>query len=70
MAHDDEAERYRKAAHQTLDQLDWCVEYLHSIRKTKIAREIAKNRSAIARRLREDDGDSRTSPPPVHPHRS
>ena len=56
MAHDDEAARYRKAAHQALDQLDWCVEYLRSIRKTKIAKQIAKNRSPIARTLGPRDG--------------
>ena len=62
MAHDDEAARYRKAAHQALDQLDWCVHYLRTIRKTKISKQVAKNRSAIALRLarREDGPGSRT----------
>ena len=62
MAHDDEAARYREAAHRALDQLDWCVEYLRGIRKTKISKQVAKNRSAIARSLaRQADGpDSRT----------
>lgn len=50
-ARDEEAERYRKAAHMTLDQLDWCVEYLRSLRKTKISDQIARNRAAIASRL-------------------
>jgi hypothetical protein len=51
MAHDDEAARYREAAHCILDQLAWCVEYLRSIRKTEIAERIDKNRSAIARSM-------------------
>jgi hypothetical protein len=57
MARDNEAERYRKATQMTLDQIDWCVEYLRSLRKTKISKQLAKNRSAIAARLplREED---------------
>ena len=58
MARHDEAERYRKAAHMTLDQLDWCVEYLRSLRKTRIARQIAKNRSTIASTLANRDDDA------------
>lgn len=62
MARSDETERYRKAAHMTLDQLDWCVKYLRSLRKTRIAEQIAANRSAIASRLpaRTDDPAHRT----------
>ena len=61
MAHDHEAPRYREAAYQALDQLDWCVEYLRTIRKTKISKQVAKNRSAIARTLArlEEGPDSR-----------
>jgi hypothetical protein len=58
MTIDDEAARYREAARLTLEQLDWCVAYLRRIRKTQIARALAENRSAIARRL---GGD--TEPP-------
>jgi len=36
MARDNEAERYRRATEMTLDQLDWCIEYLRSLRKTRI----------------------------------
>jgi hypothetical protein len=54
MARDDEAARYREAAQLALDQLDWCVEYLRSIRKTRISRQLARNRAAISRRLRAD----------------
>ena len=51
MSVDDEAARYREAARMTLQQLDWCVTYLHSIRKNQIARALAENSSAIAQRL-------------------
>ena len=47
--------RYRRAAEETLDQLDWCINYLHRIRKPGIAEAIAKNRSTIRRRMRGDD---------------
>jgi hypothetical protein len=48
---DDQAARYREAARLTLQQLDWCVTYLHSIRKTQVARVLAKNSAAIAEKL-------------------
>jgi hypothetical protein len=50
-----ETERYRLAAEQTLDQLDWCVDYLYRIRKPQIAEVVAKNQSTIRRRMRGDD---------------
>ena len=46
-----EAERYRLAAEETLAQLDWCVTYLNSIRKRRIAAAIARNRTEIRRRM-------------------
>ena len=46
-----EAERYRTAAEATLDQLDWCIAYLHRINKSPIAAALARNRSEIRRRL-------------------
>jgi hypothetical protein len=49
------AERYRRAAEETLDQLDWCINYLYRIRKPRIAEAIAKNRSTIRRRMRGGD---------------
>lgn len=63
MARDNEAERYRRATEMTLDQLDWCIEYLRSLRKTRISKQLAKNRSAIAARLppREEDRRSPAS---------
>ena len=47
-----DAERYREAAEATLDQLDWCIGYLHRIRKSALADALARNRSEIRRRLR------------------
>ena len=59
MAQNDESERYRKATLLALDQLDWCIEYLRTIRKTRISREIAKSRSAIAERVARQERDRR-----------
>ena len=50
---DDETARYRQATHMALDQLQWCVEYLRTIRKTKISRQLDKSRLALIRRVRE-----------------
>lgn len=57
MTQEDETERYRQAAHQALDQLDWCVEYFRRIRKPTISKQIARNRSAIAQRLVRQERD-------------
>jgi hypothetical protein len=46
-----EADRYRKAAEDALQQLDWAIGYLHGIRKTDISRVLAKNRSHIRTQL-------------------
>lgn len=48
---DDETERYRQAAQDALEQLDWCIGYLHGIHKTKISTQLAKNRAYIKRNL-------------------
>jgi hypothetical protein len=45
------AERYRQAAEEALQQLDWCIGYLHGIRKRKISMRLAKNRAIIRRNL-------------------
>ena len=49
----DEADRYRKAAEDALQQLDWAIGYLHGIRKVEISKALAKNRSYIRTRLME-----------------
>jgi hypothetical protein len=43
----DQTERYRQAAEDALQQLDWCIGYLHGIRKQAISRALARNRSYI-----------------------
>ena len=58
MTRDDEAQRYRIAAHMTLDQLDWCAEYLRHLGKRRLSKQIASNRSAIAARLAAREGDA------------
>ena len=49
--HREEAERYRQAAEDALQQLDWCIGYLHGIRKIGISRALAKNRGHIRAHL-------------------
>ena len=46
-----EADRYRKAAEDALQQLDWAIGYLHGIRKVEISKALAKNRSHIRTNL-------------------
>ncbi len=46
-----EADRYRHAAEDALQQIDWCIGYLHGIRKTRLSQQLAKNRNFIKRNL-------------------
>jgi hypothetical protein len=46
-----EIDRYRLAAEEALEQLDWCVSYLQRIRKYRIAKVIEQNRSQIRREM-------------------
>ena len=46
-----QTERYRQAAEDALGQLDWCIGYLHGIRKVGISAQLAKNRAYIRRTL-------------------
>jgi hypothetical protein len=48
-----ETERYRQAAEDALQQLDWCIGYLHGIRKVGISRALARNRGVIRTNLLE-----------------
>jgi hypothetical protein len=43
--------QYRQAVEDTLQQLEWCIGYLHGIGKTSVARAVARNRSAIRSQL-------------------
>jgi hypothetical protein len=47
----EEADRYRQAAEDALQQLDWAIGYLHGIHKVDISRALARNRSYIRRQL-------------------
>jgi hypothetical protein len=47
----EEARRYRQAAEDALQQLDWCIDYLHGIRKVQISRALSQNRSYIRSNL-------------------
>ena len=53
-AHEVDVARYRQAAEETLEQLDWCVSYLYRIRKSGIAGVVEQNGSLIRRRMRGD----------------
>ena len=52
-----EADRYRRAAEDALQQLDWAIGYLHGIRKTEISKALAKNRAHIRQRLLGEDAE-------------
>jgi hypothetical protein len=43
----DDMERYRAAAEDALQQLDWCIRYLHGIGKSSEARMLSSNRRLI-----------------------
>ena len=47
-----EVERYREAALVALDQLEWCISYLRTIRKGSIAKGLDGNRRTIIERNR------------------
>lgn len=44
---DDQLEQYRQAAEDALQQLDWCIGFLHGIRKNREAQILARNRAVI-----------------------
>jgi hypothetical protein len=48
---EEEIARYRRAAEETLGQLAWCVNYLHRIRKRRIAEVIDTNCRHIRREM-------------------
>lgn len=45
-----DSESYREAARLALDQLDWCISYLHRINKPTIAERLRENRRSIIKR--------------------
>jgi hypothetical protein len=46
-----ENDRYRQAAQDALEQLDWCIGYLHGSRKPAIAAALGRNRAHIRKQL-------------------
>ena len=58
---DDETERYRRAAEDALQQLDWCIGYLHGLRKLKISRKCLQIKMKELG-LREQDGKQDSKP--------
>lgn len=48
---EEEVDRYRRASEDALQQLDWCIGYLHGCGKTGLARGLASNRSHIRQHL-------------------
>lgn len=46
-----EMERYRQASEDALQQLDWCIGYLHGAGQTGIARSLSRNRTYIRTHL-------------------
>jgi len=44
---EDDVRRYRRAADDALQQLDWCIGYLHGIGKVSLSRALSRNRSFI-----------------------
>ncbi len=47
-----DTERYRKAAELGVEQLEWCIGYLHRIGRSRIAEALTRNRREIIRRHR------------------
>jgi len=50
-AHETEVERYKQAANDALQLLDWCIGYLVGIHKGKIASTLARGRAQIRTQL-------------------
>jgi site-specific recombinase XerC len=50
-----EVERFRRASDDALQQLDWCIGYLHGSGKKGIARSLSKSRSYIRHLLKRSE---------------
>ena len=48
---EEKLERYRQASEDALQQLDWCIGYMHGCGKKGIARSLARNRAYIRTNL-------------------
>jgi hypothetical protein len=58
-----EVDRYRTAAEDALQQLDWCIGYFAGSHKGQIARALSGNRSHIRRNLMQRSDQSMPSHP-------
>jgi hypothetical protein len=52
-----QSRRYRRAAEDALEQLNWCIGYLHGIGKTTVSRALARNRSFIRSELMRQEAE-------------
>jgi hypothetical protein len=52
-----DSDRYRRAAEDALQQLDWAIGYLHGIHKVGISKALAKNRTYIRKHLMGEPDD-------------
>ena len=50
-ATDQDVERYKQAANDVLQQLDFCIGFLAAVNKGKVAESLARNRSYIREQL-------------------
>jgi hypothetical protein len=48
---EDEVERYRQASEDALQQLDWCIGYIHGSGRRGVAKALAHNRAFIRTQL-------------------
>ena len=54
---DEHVERYKQAANDALQQLDWCIGYLVGMRKQKVATTLASNRASIREHMTGEDAE-------------
>ena len=60
----EEVERYRSAAEDAIQQLDWCIGYFAGSHKGALARSLSANRSHIRTKyLRRDEQSTPSSKP-------
>jgi hypothetical protein len=52
----EDVERYRSAAEDALQQLDWCIGYLAGSQKGRVAKVLSANRTHIRREYLRRDG--------------
>jgi hypothetical protein len=52
-----EVDRYRTAAEDTMQQLDWCIGYFAGANKSRLAQGLSANRAHIRRQLMRRAGE-------------